>query len=67
MTNEQKLDLAKKMVFDVWNAIAPDHGVVDEYYEQVEATAVRLLDDIGEMHRLVEDFNERPISESDWI
>lgn len=54
MTNEERLDVARKMIFEVWDALVPDYAVEDEYYGQIETTAVRLIDDIQEMQRFVD-------------
>jgi|GEM_PF-5430149 len=60
MTNEQKLDVARKMIFEVWDAIVPDYPVVDNYYDQVETTAVRLIDDLQQMQTYVENAADVP-------
>ncbi|MBL8125051.1 MAG: hypothetical protein KIT61_00390 [Pyrinomonadaceae bacterium] len=54
MTNEHKLDVARKMIFEVWDSIVPDYPVEDNYYDQVETTAVRLIDDLQQMQTYVE-------------
>lgn len=56
-TNEEKLDSAKKSIFKVWDTLVPDYPVEDEYYQQIGATAERLIDDIEEMQTFVDDFN----------
>lgn len=55
MTIEEKLDVARKMIYEVWEAIVPDYAIEDTYHDQVEFTANRLIDDIQEMQRFVDD------------
>jgi len=58
-TDEEKLNLAKQMIFEVWDALVPDYPVEDEYYQEIGATAERLVYDIQEMQRFVDDFNHQ--------
>jgi hypothetical protein len=59
MTNEVKLNGVRRMIFEVWDALVPDYPVEDEYYQQIGATAERLIGDIQEMQRFVDEFNDR--------
>lgn len=61
MTNEEKLDVVRRMIFEVWDSLVPDYPVEEEYYQQIEAIPKRLIGDIQEMQRFVEEFNDQGI------
>ncbi len=57
MTNEEKLDLAKKLIFEVWDELVPDYPVEDEYYGRIGMTAERIIADIQDMQSFVDNFS----------
>lgn len=62
VTNEQKLEEAQKLILEVWEALVPDYPILDIYYLQIGMTADRLISDLQEMQRFVEEFNNRGTS-----
>jgi hypothetical protein len=57
MTNEEKLDSAMKLILEVRDELMPDYIVEDEYYDQIETIAGRIILDVRVMHSFVENLN----------